>query len=63
MSPLRVKRSIVCSSSLCPSVDEKGRPLYKDESHLRASVARERFPAVDSYLFPRELNEKRTSSE
>jgi peptidoglycan/LPS O-acetylase OafA/YrhL len=53
----------LCSSSLCPSVDEKGRPLYKDESHLRASVARERFGAVDPYLFPRELKEKRTSSE
>jgi hypothetical protein len=28
-----------------------GRPLYKDESHLRASVARERFLAVDRYLY------------
>jgi hypothetical protein len=39
-------------------VDEQGRPLYKDESHLRASVARERFLAVDPYLYPREPMEK-----
>jgi SGNH domain-containing protein len=25
----------LCTPSLCPSVDERGRPLYKDESHLR----------------------------
>jgi hypothetical protein len=48
----------LCSPSLCPSVDEQGRPLYKDESHLRASVARERFLAVDPYLYPREPMEK-----
>jgi hypothetical protein len=30
-----------------------GRPLYRDESHLRASVARERFQAVDRYVYPR----------
>ena len=52
----------LCSPSLCPSVDENGRPLYKDESHLRASVARERFRAVDGYLFPRELKGKPISS-
>ena len=41
----------LCSASHCPSVDERGRPLYKDESHLRASVARERFVAVDRYVY------------
>jgi peptidoglycan/LPS O-acetylase OafA/YrhL len=43
----------LCTQSLCPSVDERGRPLYKDESHLRASVARERFQAVDRYVYLR----------
>lgn len=41
----------LCTPTLCPSVDEQGRPLYKDESHLRASVARERFLAVDRYVY------------
>jgi len=43
----------LCSPKLCPSVDELGRPLYKDESHLRASVARERFSAIDGYVYLR----------
>jgi peptidoglycan/LPS O-acetylase OafA/YrhL len=43
----------LCTPSLCPSVDERGRPLYKDASHLRASVARERFLAVDRYVYLR----------
>ena len=43
----------LCSDQLCPGVDDKGRPLYKDASHLRASVARERFLAVDRYLYAR----------
>ncbi len=43
----------LCTPSMCPSVDEQGRPLYKDASHLRASVARERFRAVDAYVYAR----------
>ena len=43
----------LCSPKLCPSADELGRPLYKDESHLRASVARERFSAMDGYVYLR----------
>jgi hypothetical protein len=43
----------LCTPSLCPSADAYGRPLYRDESHLRASVARERFLAVDRYVYPR----------
>jgi len=42
----------LCTPALCPSADAYGRPLYKDESHLRASVARERFQAVDRYVYP-----------
>jgi peptidoglycan/LPS O-acetylase OafA/YrhL len=43
----------LCTASLCPAADENGRPLYKDASHLRASVARERFRALDPYLYLR----------
>jgi hypothetical protein len=41
----------LCTPSVCPSADEHGRPLYKDRSHLRASAARERFLAVDRYVY------------
>jgi peptidoglycan/LPS O-acetylase OafA/YrhL len=41
----------LCTRWVCPSVDERGRPLYKDASHLRASAARERFSAVDAYVY------------
>jgi hypothetical protein len=43
----------LCSGPVCPTVDERGRPLYKDASHLRASVARERFPALDKHIYLR----------
>jgi hypothetical protein len=43
----------LCTASLCPAADENGRPLYKDASHLRASAARERFRALDPYLYLR----------
>ena len=42
-----------CTALQCPSADASGRPLYKDASHLRASVVRERFKAVDRYVVPR----------
>jgi hypothetical protein len=41
----------LCSPAFCPAADERGRPLYKDGSHLRASVVRERFSAVDKFVF------------
>ena len=41
----------LCSAAFCPAADERGRPLYKDASHLRASVVRERFSAVDKFVF------------
>ena len=46
----------LCSAAFCPAADERGRPLYRDDSHLRASVVRERFSAVDKFVF---LQEKR----
>ena len=41
----------LCSRMFCPAADERGRPLYKDASHLRASYVRERFSAVDRFVF------------
>jgi peptidoglycan/LPS O-acetylase OafA/YrhL len=44
----------LCSKAFCPAADERGRPLYKDGSHLRASYVRERFSAVDRFVFVEE---------
>ena len=44
----------LCSKAFCPAADESGRPLYRDGSHLRASYVRERFSAVDPFVFVRE---------
>ena len=41
----------LCSRDLCPSLDEQGRPLFKDLSHIRASVVRERFSALDQFVY------------
>jgi hypothetical protein len=41
----------LCSKAFCPAADERGRPLYKDGSHLRASYVRERFSAVDRFVY------------
>ena len=41
----------LCGPSVCPAVDEKGRPLYMDESHIRASVARSRIKALDDFVY------------
>jgi len=41
----------LCGPSDCPVVDERGRPLYMDESHIRASVARSRIKALDSFVY------------
>ena len=41
----------LCSPTDCPTADEQGRPLYKDATHLRAAFARERFGAIDEYVY------------
>lgn len=41
----------LCGPSYCPTADEGGKPLYRDESHIRASVARARIDALDSYIY------------
>jgi peptidoglycan/LPS O-acetylase OafA/YrhL len=45
--------ALLCPSLHCPTADEFGRPLFIDGSHLRASVARERFAAIDAYVYLR----------
>ena len=40
----------LCSASSCPTADADGRPLYKDESHLRASFART-LEALDGFVY------------
>jgi peptidoglycan/LPS O-acetylase OafA/YrhL len=41
----------ICDARVCPTVDEKGKPLYKDDSHLRPAVVRERFTAFDRLVY------------
>lgn len=41
----------LCTPKHCPTADDAGRPLYKDATHLRASYARERFGAIDQFLY------------
>jgi peptidoglycan/LPS O-acetylase OafA/YrhL len=41
----------LCAPKYCPTADEAGRPLYKDDTHLRASFARERFGAIDRFIY------------
>lgn len=41
----------LCSDSMCRTVDEAWNPLFKDQSHLRASVIRNRFDALDRFIY------------
>ena len=41
----------LCTSDVCPTLDENGNPLFIDESHLRSSVVRARFSAFDRYVY------------
>jgi hypothetical protein len=43
----------LCSDTECPTVDPDGSPLFMDESHLRASVVRQRFDALDRFVYLR----------
>jgi hypothetical protein len=49
----------LCGPAYCPAADESGRPLYKDDSHIRASVARARIDALDRYVY---LEKQRVSA-
>ncbi len=41
----------LCSVQYCPALDARGRPLFKDLSHIRASVVREGFTGFDRFLY------------
>ncbi len=41
----------LCSKDECPALDDEERPLFKDLSHIRASVVRERFSALDRFVY------------
>jgi hypothetical protein len=41
----------LCQDAACPAADGNGRPLYKDDSHIRASVARSRLRALDDFIY------------
>ena len=42
---------LLCSPTTCPTTDDQGNPLFKDDSHLRTSVVRRGFDALDRYVF------------
>jgi peptidoglycan/LPS O-acetylase OafA/YrhL len=37
----------ICDSHVCPTLDARGKPLLKDDSHLRSSYVRSNFTAFD----------------
>jgi hypothetical protein len=41
----------LCRKDACPSLDELGRPIYMDGSHIRASIMRERIDALDRFVY------------
>jgi hypothetical protein len=48
----------LCSRDWCPALDQAGRPLYKDGSHLRAQTARERFTDLDQFIYLPDLGRR-----
>jgi peptidoglycan/LPS O-acetylase OafA/YrhL len=45
-------RDTICSSAMCPTLDSRGKPLLKDDSHLRSSFVRSHFDAFDRFVMP-----------
>jgi len=43
-----------CTALVCPTITDDGRPLFMDESHLRSSIVREEFDALDGYVYAAE---------
>ena len=41
----------LCSATICPTTDPDGTPLYKDATHVRATVIRDRFSGFDQYVY------------
>jgi peptidoglycan/LPS O-acetylase OafA/YrhL len=40
----------LCDATRCSPVDDAGRPLYKDMTHVRSSVARDRLAILDPFI-------------
>jgi peptidoglycan/LPS O-acetylase OafA/YrhL len=51
----------ICDAVSCPAVDADGRPLYKDDSHLRPAFAQARFTAFDRYVYDGPLETSSTA--
>jgi peptidoglycan/LPS O-acetylase OafA/YrhL len=43
--------SVFCTQQSCPTVDDTGAPLLKDESHLRSSVVAAKFDLLDPFIY------------
>jgi len=43
--------SWVCGARWCPTVDENGKPYFKDDTHLRASFVRAHVTALDRFIY------------
>jgi hypothetical protein len=43
-------RDTICSTVTCPTLDSQGKPLLKDDSHLRSSFVRSHFDAFDRFV-------------
>jgi len=43
-------RDTICSATACPTLDAQGKPILKDDSHLRSSFVSAHFDAFDSYV-------------
>jgi hypothetical protein len=43
-------RDTICGHSTCPTLDSQGKPILKDDSHLRSSFVRYHFNAFDRFV-------------
>ena len=43
-------RDTICSPTTCPTLDARGKPLLKDDSHLRSSFVQSHFDAFDRFV-------------
>jgi len=43
-------RDTICSPTECPTLDSRGKPLLKDDSHLRSSFVESHFDAFDRFV-------------
>ena len=54
-------RDTICDSTACPTLDSRGEPLLKDDSHLRSSFVRSHFDAFDRFVVPTPGADKRAA--